>query len=76
MAADPLLSCPRCAWPEAEPYEIVSRHVTSEGVISYSRCICGRLQVRRSGSVVIRARRAAPGGSVIGRRAAGCSPAS
>ncbi len=38
--------CPCCGWPEADPYEIVSRHETSEGTVVYTRCVCGRLQVR------------------------------
>jgi hypothetical protein len=27
-------------------YEVLSRHLTSEGVVTYSRCACGRLQMR------------------------------
>jgi hypothetical protein len=27
-------------------YEVLSRHLTSEGVVSYTRCACGRLQMR------------------------------
>jgi hypothetical protein len=38
--------CPACGWPVAETFQLVSRHQTSEGVIVYSRCPCGRLQVR------------------------------
>jgi hypothetical protein len=38
--------CPCCGWPDADPYEIVSRHETSEGTVVYTRCVCGRLQVR------------------------------
>ncbi|GAA5146280.1 hypothetical protein GCM10023321_05500 [Pseudonocardia eucalypti] len=41
--------CRRCGWPEAEPFEIVSRHETAEGIVVYTRCACGRLQVRRDG---------------------------
>jgi len=37
--------CPVCAWPLDEPYEVVSRHVTSEGVVTYSRCACGEMRV-------------------------------
>jgi hypothetical protein len=55
MNACTVESCPACGWPTAEPYEIVSRHVTSEGVITWSRCACGRLQVHRGASVVLRA---------------------
>lgn len=40
------MTCGRCGWPESEPYEIVSRHYTSSGVIEYTRCACGLLQVR------------------------------
>ncbi|OLT00365.1 hypothetical protein BJF90_35840 [Pseudonocardia sp. CNS-004] len=47
--------CPRCGWPAAEPFEVVSRHVTSEGVITWSRCACGRLQVHRGSTLVLRA---------------------
>lgn len=39
--------CASCGWPLSDPYEIVSRHRTSEGLIVYTRCVCGRLQVRR-----------------------------
>ena len=38
--------CRRCGWPESEPYETVSRHLTSTGMIVYTRCFCGLLQVR------------------------------
>ncbi|HEY7486710.1 MAG TPA: hypothetical protein VH912_19775 [Streptosporangiaceae bacterium] len=38
--------CRRCGWPEDQPYETVSRHLTSTGVIVYTRCVCGLLQVR------------------------------
>lgn len=38
--------CRRCGWPEEQPYETVSRHHTSTGVIVYTRCACGLLQVR------------------------------
>lgn len=46
--------CPQCGWPDAQPYQVVSRHPTTEGVIVYSRCACGRLQVRRADRVAIR----------------------
>jgi len=38
--------CPRCGWPESDTYEVMSRHLTSEGVVSYTRCACGEVQVR------------------------------
>lgn len=62
--------CPECGWPEAETYEIVSRHWTTEGVIAYSRCPCGRLQVRRAGRIQL-----AGGGSPIGSDEAAASSA-
>jgi hypothetical protein len=37
--------CPVCAWPESEPYEVISRHLTSEGLVTYSRCACGEVRV-------------------------------
>ncbi|WP_433462308.1 hypothetical protein [Spirillospora sp. CA-128828] len=27
-------------------YEVLSRHLTSDGVVTYTRCACGRLQMR------------------------------
>jgi hypothetical protein len=39
-------SCPACAWPVSDVYEVISRHLTSEGVVTYSRCACGEVQVR------------------------------
>jgi hypothetical protein len=47
--------CPCCGWPTAEPYQVVSRHQTSEGTIIWSRCACGRLQVHRGATLVLRA---------------------
>ncbi|GAA4071346.1 hypothetical protein GCM10022214_28900 [Actinomadura miaoliensis] len=38
--------CPRCGWPESEIYQVLSRHLTSEGVVAYTRCACGEVQVR------------------------------
>jgi hypothetical protein len=46
--------CPACGWPTAEPYEVVSRHITSEGTITWSRCACGRLRVHRGSTLVLR----------------------
>jgi hypothetical protein len=37
--------CRVCAWPESEPYEVLSRHLTSEGVVTYTRCACGEVRV-------------------------------
>lgn len=47
-------TCPACGWPTAEPYEVISSHRTSEGTITWSRCSCGRLQVHRGESLVVR----------------------
>ncbi|GLY90153.1 hypothetical protein Airi02_080820 [Actinoallomurus iriomotensis] len=41
----PVTECPVCAWPESEPYEVISRHATSEGLVTYSRCACGEVRV-------------------------------
>ncbi|MEV5751439.1 hypothetical protein AB0L00_26760 [Actinoallomurus sp. NPDC052308] len=38
--------CPTCGWPGSDVYEVLSRHLTSEGVVTYSRCVCGEVQVR------------------------------
>jgi hypothetical protein len=38
--------CPRCGWPQSDVYEILSRHLTSEGVVTYTRCACGAVQLR------------------------------
>jgi hypothetical protein len=46
--------CPRCGWPTVEPFEVVSRHLTSEGTITWIRCACGRLEVRRGTELVLR----------------------
>jgi hypothetical protein len=46
-------TCPRCGWPTAEPFQVISRHVTSEGTITWSRCACGRLQVHRGSTLVL-----------------------
>jgi hypothetical protein len=46
--------CPRCGWPQSETYEVLSRHLTSTGVLTYTRCACGaiRLQPYGTGTVV------------------------
>jgi hypothetical protein len=75
--------CPQCGWPESVPYETVSRHLTSTGMIVYTRCVCGRLQVRsyqiagrRSGLIArgdSAARAAATG---VARKPLGCGASS
>jgi hypothetical protein len=39
--------CGECGWPVDQPAEVISRHLTSEGLVVYTRCVCGRLQVSR-----------------------------
>jgi hypothetical protein len=51
--------CPRCGWPTAEPFQVVSRHATSEGTLTWSRCACGLLRAHRDGAMVVRAGRTA-----------------
>jgi len=46
--------CPYCGWPDTEPFEIVSRHQTPEGLTVWSRCGCGSLQVRVTDGVSAR----------------------
>ncbi|MEW2353888.1 hypothetical protein [Spirillospora sp. NPDC029432] len=38
--------CPRCGWPQSEIYQVLSRHLTSTGVVTYTRCACGAVQMR------------------------------
>nr|WP_083466531.1 hypothetical protein [Kibdelosporangium sp. MJ126-NF4]CEL16429.1 hypothetical protein [Kibdelosporangium sp. MJ126-NF4]CTQ90381.1 hypothetical protein [Kibdelosporangium sp. MJ126-NF4] len=38
--------CPYCAWPDGEPFAVLSRHVTPDGQTMWTRCVCGSLQVR------------------------------
>lgn len=65
--------CAYCGWPEAEPYEVVSRHDTSEGTVVYTRCACGRLQVRRghSAAPVLSSRSGPVNAPARGRAASG-----
>ncbi|WP_433656958.1 hypothetical protein ACQPW1_36590 [Nocardia sp. CA-128927] len=37
--------CRQCGWPVDQPSATVSSHRTSEGVIVYTRCVCGTLNV-------------------------------
>lgn len=41
----PVSGCAQCGWPSDQPTEILSRHTTSEGVVVYSRCVCGALHM-------------------------------
>lgn len=42
--------CPCCGWPTDQPFQIVSRHDTSEGPMVWVRCACGRLSVEPAGA--------------------------
>jgi hypothetical protein len=48
------MRCPYCGWPDAEPFEVVSRHRTPEGLTVWTRCCCGSLQVRVTDGVSTR----------------------
>jgi hypothetical protein len=39
-----ITKCPRCGWPADEL--AASAHRTSEGVVTYRRCVCGSWIVR------------------------------
>lgn len=41
-------SCPHCGWPDAEPYQVISRRLTRDSTqLSWARCACGSLQMRQ-----------------------------
>ncbi|HEY2096784.1 MAG TPA: hypothetical protein VGH72_10000 [Pseudonocardia sp.] len=39
------MQCTACGWPLAET-SVVSAHRTSEGLVCYQRCVCGRITIR------------------------------
>jgi hypothetical protein len=39
------MHCTTCGWPLAET-SVVSAHRTSEGLVCYRRCVCGRITIR------------------------------
>lgn len=41
--------CPHCGWPDAQPFQVLSRHRTGSGLTVWSRCACGSTQVREVG---------------------------
>lgn len=45
-AGPAIASCPYCGRPDAEPFQVVSRHRTSTGQTLWTRCECGSLQAR------------------------------
>lgn len=42
--------CSNCGWPTNQPFQVLSRHRTSEGIVVYTRCACGvvRMQLART----------------------------
>ncbi|MCH6160657.1 hypothetical protein [Streptomyces marispadix] len=50
--------CPHCGWPDSRPVQDLSQHPTEEGVLSWTRCVCGSVQARllTAGTVRIVAR--------------------
>jgi hypothetical protein len=54
-------NCPWCGWPTYEPFQTVSRHRTSEGLVAWTRCPCGRLRVVRAAAPSIDLARESPG---------------
>lgn len=61
--------CPFCGWPEDEPYDVASRHRTTQGQTVWARCVCGSLQVRIVGAagsrIVARSRPDADAGAGV-----------
>ncbi|GAA2758181.1 hypothetical protein [Actinopolymorpha rutila] len=49
--------CPTCGWPATDlgdpggAGEVLSRHATSAGTVTYIRCVCGGLLVLVAGAV-------------------------
>jgi hypothetical protein len=37
--------CPHCGWSDADPFHVLSRHHTVDGLTTWVRCACGSLQV-------------------------------
>lgn len=37
--------CPYCGWPDTQPFRVLSRHYTPEGLTVWIRCACGSVQV-------------------------------
>jgi hypothetical protein len=38
--------CPYCGRPDAQPFQVLSRHATADGQTVWTRCECGSLQWR------------------------------
>jgi hypothetical protein len=41
-----ITACPYCGHPDAEPFQVLSRHRTTAGLTVWTRCRCGSLQIR------------------------------
>lgn len=56
-------ACIDCGWPDTDA-RVVSRHRTSQGMVVWSRCVCGALQVwlHRAGVAESVARASQPDG--------------
>ncbi|MEV6768112.1 hypothetical protein AB0N05_05705 [Nocardia sp. NPDC051030] len=37
--------CPQCGWPTTQPFQTLSTHRTSEGTVTYTRCVCGAVRM-------------------------------
>ncbi|MET9492184.1 hypothetical protein [Nocardia sp. NPDC006630] len=37
--------CGTCGWPTTLPPTTISRHHTSEGLVTYTRCTCGTVRM-------------------------------
>ncbi len=48
------IECQYCHRPEPGHCELVSRHTTSEGVVAYIRCACGRLYRHQISTATLR----------------------
>jgi hypothetical protein len=38
-------ACPTCGWQDRDGRRLLSSHVTSLGIVSYWRCVCGTVLV-------------------------------
>lgn len=41
-----MTTCPFCGWPDADVFQVISRHRTPAGETVWTRCACGSLQAR------------------------------
>jgi hypothetical protein len=45
-------ACPTCGWRDRRGRRHLSSHLTSQGVVSYWRCVCGAVLVVDGGRVL------------------------